>query len=346
MKPNVLRIGDKIGIITPSTPAPVMFQERYERGLEYLRKLGFEVVEGKCSKLSQGYRSASIMDRVEEINDFIRNDEIKAIISTIGGSNSNSLLPYLDYEYFKRNPKIVMGYSDVTAILLGLYTKTGVTTFYGPAIVPSFGEYPEMLPKGREYLEDVILLNKRAPHALEIPPEWTEEMLDWKNPSRAKRMVVNDGWKCLREGKATGKLIGGNMNTMSGFIGSEFFPDLTGCILFIEDSFKDMANQERYLSMLKLAGVFDKINGLIVGKHEHFKNLDAPFTFEDLLLEVVGKKDFPILTNVDIGHTFPSHVFPIGIQVELDAANGSITFLEDAVVDFISQEVNESLQIK
>ncbi|SFA87101.1 MULTISPECIES: S66 peptidase family protein [unclassified Bacillus (in: firmicutes)] len=333
MKPNKLRIGDKIGIITPSTPAPVMFQERYQRGLVYLRKLGFDVVEGKCSKLSEGYRSATIMERVEEINDFFRNDEIKAIISTIGGNNSNSLLPYLDYEYFKRNPKIVMGYSDVTALLLGLYTKTGMTTFYGPAIVPSFGEFPEMLPKGREYFENIVLLKKRAPYALEIPHEWTEEMIDWKNPTRAKHMQENDGWKCVREGKTTGKLIGGNMNTMSGFMSSEFFPDLTDCILFIEDSFKDMANQERYLSMLKLAGVFDKIKGLIVGKHEHFKCLDAPFSFEELLLEVIGEKNFPILTNVDIGHTFPSHVFPIGIKVELDATKGCITFLEDAVVE-------------
>ncbi|EDL65633.1 S66 family peptidase [Bacillus sp. SG-1] len=331
MKPERLKEGDTIGIITPSTPAPVLFSERYERGLAQLRKMGFNVIEGKCSKLSQGYRSASIRDRAEEINDFIRNPEIKAIISTIGGTNSNSLLLYIDYETLRKNPKIIMGYSDVTALLLGIYSRTGLTTFYGPAIVPSFGEYPEMLPKGREYFENTVMQTHECPHTLEIPSEWTEEMLDWRTQDRAKKLVPNSGWNSLRKGKTRGKLIGGNLNTMSGIIASEYFPDLKGAILFIEDSFKDMAIQERSLSMLKLAGVLDDIAGLIVGKHEHFNDCHAPFTFEDLLMEVMGDRQIPIMTNVDIGHTFPSHVFPIGIEAELDADNGTITFLEKGV---------------
>ncbi|MFZ3590677.1 hypothetical protein ACOI1C_15845 [Bacillus sp. DJP31] len=128
-------------------------------------------------------------------------------------------------------------------------------------------------------------------------------------------------------------LIGGNLNTMSGFMASDYFPTLKDSILFIEDSFKDMAIQERSLSMLKVAGVFDEIRGLIVGKHEHFNNLDSPFTIEELLIEIIGDTNIPILTNVDIGHTFPSHVFPIGIEIELDASSGTITFLEDAVIE-------------
>ncbi|MGM0845134.1 MAG: S66 family peptidase [Bacillota bacterium] len=330
-KPPRLTKGDTIGIITPSSPAPVLFTERYQRGLKQLQNMGFNVLEGKCSKMSQSYRSAPIMERAEEVNEFIRNKEVKAIISTIGGTNSNSLLPYLDYQTLKTQPKVIMGYSDVTALLLGIYSKTGMTTFYGPAIVPSFGEFPEMLPKGREYFEKTVMKCQPSPYTLEIPSEWTEERLDWRNQTREKKMKFNTGWKSLRSGKAKGKLIGGNLNTMSGFMASDYFPELTGAILFIEDSFKDMAIQERSLSMLKVAGVFDKIEGLIVGKHEYFDDSNAPFTFEDLLVEVLGDRDIPILINVDIGHTFPSHVFPIGIEAEIDADSGRITFLESGV---------------
>ncbi|MEI5905981.1 S66 peptidase family protein [Bacillus spongiae] len=332
LKAKALKAGDQIGVITPSSPAPVLFKERYQRGLIQLEEMGFTIVEGKCSREIQSYRSSSIGTRAEEINEFIYNKDIKAIISTIGGLNSNSLLPYIDYEYLKRNPKVIMGYSDVTALLLAIYAKTGLTTFYGPAIIPSFGEFPKMLAKGREYFEDIVLLKKKAPFALDVPLEWTEERLEWETQSREKEMVKNEGWKTLREGIAVGTLIGGNLDTMSGIIGSEYFPNLKGAILFLEDTSKNMALEERLLSMLKVNGVFDDIAGLIIGKHEHFNDLKSPFSLDELLLEVIGDTNIPILSNVDIGHTFPSHVFPIGIKVKLNATKGIITFLEDGVV--------------
>lgn len=331
IKPTALRPGDTIGIITPSFPAPDRFPERYERGIAQLKQMGFIVREGSCTHRAEGYRSASIKERASEFNDLLRDPEVKAIISTIGGMNSNSLLPYIDYEALRRHPKIIMGYSDVTALLLACYTKTGVTTFYGPAIVPSFGEYETMFEDGERYVRNVLCLEREAPYPLDVPREWTEEMIDWSTQNRQKTFQPNEGWLCLRDGLAQGKLIGGNLNTMSGFLKSEFFPDVEGAILFLEDSFKTMADEERSLSMLKLAGVFDQINGLIIGKHEHFDALESPFSFETLLLEVLGDVNFPILTNVDIGHTFPSHVFPIGINVELDATAGTITFLETGV---------------
>lgn len=329
--PPALRAGDTIGIITPSFPAPVRFPERYARGIEQLKRMGFIVREGSCTYRSEGYRSASIRERAEEVNALLRDPDVKAIISTIGGTNSNSLLPYIDYEALRRQPKIIMGYSDVTALLLACYTQTGVTTFYGPAVVPSFGEYETMFADGERYVREVLGLERTAPYTLDVPREWTEEMIDWSTQDREKTFRPNEGWLTLRDGQVRGRLIGGNMNTMTGFLKSDYFPELNGAILFLEDSFKTMADEERSLSMLKLAGVFDVISGLVIGKHEHFDAAGAPFTFEELLLEVLGDVDFPILTNVDIGHTFPSHVFPIGIEVELDATAGTITFLENGV---------------
>ena len=331
IKPPSLHHGDTIGIITPSFPAPMKFRERYQRGIEQLTRMGFRVKEGYCTYESEGYRSASIRDRANEFNQFLHDSEVKAIISTIGGTNSNSLLPYIDYAQLRRHPKIIMGYSDMTAILLACYAKTGVVTFYGPAVVPSFGEYGGMFKKGAQYVRDILSMERTAPFYLDIPEEWTEEMLDWSTQQCLKTFQPNEGWISLQGGIARGKLIGGNLNTMSGFMKSAYYPELKGAILFLEDSFKTMAEEERSLSMLKLAGVFDEISGLIIGKHEHFQDQSAPFSFNDLLLEVIGDTDLPILTNVDIGHTFPSHVFPIGIQVELDATNGEIRFLEDGV---------------
>jgi len=335
MKAQPLRPGDKIGIITPSTPAPVRFLERYQRGIQYLKTMGFEVIEGPCSKTEQAYRSGTIQERAEEVNAFLRDPEIRGIISTIGGTNSSSLLPYLDYDAIRNDPKVIMGYSDVTALLLGIYTKTGLTTFYGPAVVPSFGEYPEMLADARQYVDDVVLKGKTAPYELSIPAYWSDLYQDWMNPTAPREMIKNDGWRCLRSGQARGKLIGGNLNTMSGFMASPYFPtleQLRGAIFFIEDSLKDMALEERLFNMLNIAGVFDVIGGLILGKHEQFNDLGAPFTMEELLLEVIGDRNIPVLANVDIGHTHPMHVFPLGIEVELDADQGKIVFLEDGTL--------------
>ncbi|MGL5329817.1 MAG: LD-carboxypeptidase, partial [Peptostreptococcaceae bacterium] len=116
-------IGDNIGIFSPSTPITAKAPKRFKRGVEYLESKGFKIVEGSLTCKSDFYRLGSIKERAEELNNLIRNPEINCIMSTIGGMNSNSLLPYIDYEAFKNNPKPIIGYSDVSAILLGIYTK-------------------------------------------------------------------------------------------------------------------------------------------------------------------------------------------------------------------------------
>lgn len=143
--PPQLKSGDKIGFFSPSSPATTFAKVRFDRAKAFLENKGFELVAGNLTGKSDFYRSGSIKARAEELNTLIRNAEIKCIISTIGGYNSNALLPYLDYEALIKKPKIIMGYSDVTALLLGIYTKTGLMTFYGPALVASFGEFPPLV---------------------------------------------------------------------------------------------------------------------------------------------------------------------------------------------------------
>jgi muramoyltetrapeptide carboxypeptidase len=134
-----------IGIYSPSSPATVTALERYERAKTFLEEKNFQIVTGSLTGKSDYYRSGSPKERAEELNALLRNPNVDMIMSTIGGTNANSMLPYIDYEAFRQHPKIVVGYSDATVILLALYAKTGISTFYGPALVPSFGEFEPLV---------------------------------------------------------------------------------------------------------------------------------------------------------------------------------------------------------
>ena len=144
-------------------------------------------------------------------------------------------------------------------------------------------------------------------------------------------MLPNPGWRCLRPGIAEGPIIGGNLNTMSGFLGTEYFPDVTGAILFIEDSLKGLSRIERSLSGLRLHGVFDRIAGLVLGKPELLDREGAPFGLDELLLEVTEGYRFPILAGVDLGHTAPMLTIPLGVRARLDASTGELTTLQSGV---------------
>jgi muramoyltetrapeptide carboxypeptidase LdcA involved in peptidoglycan recycling len=169
-----------------------------------------------------------------------------------GGMNSNSLLPYIDYEALKKNPKIIIGYSDVTAILLAIYAKTGVTTFYGPAVVSSFGEFPPFADETFSYFSDIVMKNVSVPHTFKNPDFWTDELVDWETQSISKKPYRNL-LVTVSSGKSKGRLIGGNLNTMQCIWNTEYMPSIQeGDILFIEDANKDIATLERSFSLLKI----------------------------------------------------------------------------------------------
>ena len=333
LRPPALKPGDCVAVVTPSGPAPVLFQEKFLLGVRRLEELGFRVRIGPCARKCQGYRSASIRERADELNQFLRDPEVRCIISAIGGWNSNSLLPYLDDDAVARDPKVVVGYSDFTAVLLGLHAKTGLATFYGPAVVPSFGEYPRPLEFTLAEFRNILCEGRVG--ALPRPAEWTEERtLDWRTPawkSRPRHLVPNPPWRCVRPGSALGPLLGGNLNTMQGFIGTPFFPAIDGAVFFIEDSLKGLSRIERSLGLLKLHGVFDRIGGLVLGKPEALDREGAPFGLDELVLEVTAGYDFPILADVDLGHTAPVTTLPLGVRCRLDADAGSLELLEPGV---------------
>lgn len=323
-----LNKGDTIAVFSPSSPATATVPTRYARGKAYLENRGYRVLEGSLTGKKDYYRSGSIAERAEELNAMIRNPEVRCIMSAIGGMNSNSLLAYLDYEALRKDPKIIVGYSDVTALLLGIYAQTGLTTYYGPAVVASFGEFPPFVDETCRYFENVATGRSKLPHTLPTPAEWTDEFIDWTKQDRAKAGVKNE-LLSLHGGYAEGRLIGGNLNTMQGIWGTKYMPEIQdGDILFIEDSLKDAATVERSFSLLKLSGVFDRIGGLVLGKHEKFDDLGTGRMPHEILMEVMGNVDFPVIAQFDCCHTHPMLTLPIGCRARLDADAKELTLVE------------------
>ncbi|MGG7142902.1 S66 family peptidase [Clostridium nigeriense] len=320
---------DAIGIFSPSTHITSNCPNRSKRAIDYIESKGFKIIKGSLTGKSDFYRSGSIKERAEELNILIRDPNVKCIMSTIGGMNSNSLLPYIDYEFFKKNPKPIIGYSDVTAILLGIYAKTGISTYYGPALVASFGELEPFVSETYNYFKNILIDKLDYPHELEKPKFWTEEYINWEKQDRSK-IILENSWITVNDGICEGRLIGGNLNTMMGIWGTEYMPEIkNGDILFIEDSLKDCATIERSFSLLKLSGVFDKVSGIILGKHELFNDNNTGRKPYEILLEVIGENTIPFLADFDCCHTHPMLTLPIGCKIKLDATNKRIFILEE-----------------
>ncbi|QHJ69906.1 S66 family peptidase [Planococcus halotolerans] len=325
---NRLKKGDKIGIYSPSSPITHSSPVRYERAKSYLEAKGFEIIEGSLTGKRDFYRSGTIQERAEELNELIRNPKIKCIMSTIGGTNSNALLPYIDYEAFARNPKIMIGYSDATAVLLAIYAKTGIPTFYGPALVPSFGEHGPFVDHTYDYFSRTLIEEQKPPFDVPLPPYWSDEPVNWEVKTQEKEQRKNN-WLCVNEGDATGRLMGGNLNTMTGFWGSPYMPAIeNGDILFLEDSMKSASTVEKNFNLLKLNGVFDRAAGILLGKHELFDDEGTGRQPYEILLEVLGNSDIPILADFDCAHTHPMLTMPIGWTVKMDATNKKVHLME------------------
>ncbi len=321
-----------IGVFSSSSPISATTPVRYERGKAYLEGKGFKVVNGKLYGKRDFYRSGSIKERADEFNALLYDDSIHILMASIGGNNTNSILPYIDYEYLKKHPKVIMGYSDVTALLLAVYAKTGLVTFYGPALAASFGELPPFVDMTFEYFEEMIYKQPAIPYEYPCPRVWTDEFINWSTQDRGKEGYKNS-WLCVTPGICKGRLIGGNLNTMEGFFGTEYMPGINeGDILFIEDSLKDACTIERSFSLLKLAGVFDKIGGIILGKHEKYDDNGTGRKPYEILQEVLAGKDIPLLADFDCCHTHPMLTLPIGCQVELNTKERKVTVLEGGVI--------------
>ena len=331
MKAPRLQKGAGIGVFSASSPISATAPARYERGKAYLESRGFRVVDGSLYGRRDCYRSGSIKERTEEFNQLLYREDVPVLMSAIGGNNTNAILPYIDYDYLKRHPKIIVGYSDTTALLLAVYAQTGLVTFYGPALAASFGELPPYVEATFDAFQKVCAGAIHLPYDYPMPAQWTEEFIPWDTQNRAKAGQRNQ-WECVIPGRHRGRLLGGNLNTLEGFFGTPYMPQIReGDILLLEDSLKDACTIERSFNLLKLAGVLDKAGGIILGKHEGFDDNGTGRKPQEILLEVLNGRQLPILSGFDCCHTHPMVTLPLGCEIEMDAANKRVTLMEEPV---------------
>ena len=342
-RPPALLPGDTIGICTPSFPAHVAFRAKYLHGVAELTRLGFRVIEGSLTAraTTQGARSGSPQDRAAEINELFANREVRAIITTIGGSNSSSLVPYLDFAAVRANPKIPCGYSDITSLHLAFMRHAGLSTFYGPAVMPSFGEWPELPYEMVDSFLDATMRHLAGPRELVAPSRWSRHMRDartdaWRTVPRTRE--PHAGWRTVVRGISEGPALALNLSTLRSNTGTAEMPDFDGAVLFIEEMSSSPTLAERAFRHLAALGVFSKIAWLVWGRVEHWPDESCALLVEEILLEAIRGElgrdpSFPIATDFDCCHTTPMLTLAQGRRVRLDAhgETASVTVLEPAV---------------
>ena len=293
-----LKIGDEIRIISPSRSLSVVKEERIKEAVEFLEAEGFKVTFSKNSRNIDEVNSSTIEDRVSDLHEAFLDKNVKAILTSIGGFNVNQILEYIDYDIIKNNPKIICGYSDITALLNAIYAKTGLVTYHGL----HFSSFKNHI--NREYSNMFFKKCVCESDEYYIYPS----IKDYK-------------YEIIQEGSAEGEIIGGNLCTLNLLQGTEFMPDLTDKILFIEDDnivgeFFPFEFERNLQSLLQVKGS-NKLKGIVLGRFAE----DSNMTKDTIKRIVEGKKqlkDIPIISNVEFGHLFPIITFPVGGKIEIN----------------------------
>ncbi len=317
-----------IGFFTPSTPITAISPQRFARAKAFLTAKGYKLVAGSLTGKQDGYRSGSIQARAAELNALIHRDDVAILMATIGGNNSNALLPYVDYAALREHPKTIVGYSDVTALLLAIKTQApACRVLYGPTLVAGFGEFPPIVDETWADFHAITSATS-TPVTLSAPQSWTDERANWETFDHEKTMHPN-AWGYVGKSRLTGRVMGGNLNTMYGFFRSPYYPELTqNDLLLIEDAEKDAATVEKGFAMLKNAGIFDQVGGIILGKHALFDDCGTGRHPIKILLEVLNGQEIPIIYDYDSCHTVPMMTTPIGALATFDAVEQTVMFTE------------------
>lgn len=320
VKPPALRKGDTIGIVSPSWFGGEPYVPRALHGIRALEHLGFRVKVAPHAFNNRGHVSDTAENRAADLNAMFADPDVAAILGTIGGSHSAELLPYLDYETIRQHPKLFMGYSDITTLNVALHATTGLCTINGPYLLSDWAEFPAMPAISRDWTLR-LLTSAEVPGELPYPPYWTKEFLDWTtgdDRTRPRTYQLNTGWKVLRHGNARGRLIGGCIESLQPLRGTRYWPDLSGCILFLETAgdLKSPEATDELLMGFENMGTFEMIAGLLVAKPYDFTPANEQ-RFEEFLLERTRKWSFPVITNMDFSHYTPMIAMPIGVMASV-----------------------------
>lgn len=289
-----------LSIIAPAFP-PV--PEKTEMGIVYLEEQGFNIIRGASLTGNYGYFSASDEQRIREINEAFTDPGVDAVICARGGWGALRLLDKLDYRAIKANPKMLVGYSDITFLQLAIWKQCAVPSFSGPMVAVEMGS--GILDFTEKYFWEQIF-NKNSFYPISIKETGGEI---WKN------------------GSANGTLLGGCLSMMAHLLGTPYSPDYTNAILFFEDVGEEPYKIDRYLAQLKQAAVFKKIRGLIIGEFiDCLDDREPSFSIEEILHHYVDDLDIPVIYNFPYGHGMRKVTMPVGVQAEIDTLAASIKF--------------------
>lgn len=334
MKAPALRPGDTIGVIAPSWCGPATFPHRVERGAAYLESLGYRVVVAPHAYGRRGYVSGTPEERVADIHALVADRAVRVIVSAIGGNHTCHLLPLLDWDLIRRNPKIFIGYSDMTVLNLAVHARTGLVTFNGPHLMTDLGEYPAPYPYTVEYLRRALTTPEPI-GAITPAAEWTEEFQDWAardDLRRPRELRPSPGWTWLKGGCTEGWLVGGCFESMEHLRGTPYWPDMGGAILFVETA-EDAPGPDWVDAVLQdyeNMGVLGGLRGLLVGRPLGYTD-EQKEQLRAVVLERTARYDFPIVTDMDFGHTAPQFTLPNGCRARIDTAEESFVVTEASV---------------
>ncbi len=313
MIPNKLKKGDEIRIISPARSMSILSKDLLDIAITRFKELGFKITFSKHVKEIDEFNSSSIESRIADLHEAFLDKNVKAILTTIGGFNSNQLLKYIDYQIIKKNPKILCGFSDITALQNTIYAKTGLVTYSGVHF-SSFG-----MKKGFDYSLEYFKKCLMENNEFEVIPsqEWSDD--SWYKDQEKRKFIKNEGHWILNEGKAEGAIIGGNLCTFNLLQGTEFMPSLKNCILFIEDD--DVTNKlefDRNLQSIIHLPDFNGVKGIVIGRFQK----KSEITREIITKIIKTKKELdnlPVIANANFGHTTPIFTFPVGGKATLVA---------------------------
>jgi muramoyltetrapeptide carboxypeptidase len=321
IRPPRLVEGDTIGVIAPSHPV-LPFQEKYDQGIENLKKFGFRIKEGKTVKLQhRSYMAGTDVQRAEDINAMFADGEVKAIVCALGGSVAVRTLRLLDYDNIRSNPKIFSGMSNITTFHVAFLAKTGLMGLHQTDVVFGFGA--DMKSDEAKYEMDLFFRITEKVEPIGLLPAFTE-------------------WKVWREGKAEGRLFGGSINSAETLLGTPYYPKLDEDIIFFWESIGQPIDElDAKLVHFRESGLFDKTKGMLIGKFREEvpgssgnlgqKTKDMTDDIENLVLDIATDYHFPIIAGLDFGHYTPNLPLPMGIKATMDTAGAKVWLKESYV---------------
>lgn len=318
--PSKLKSGDEVRVIAPSKSLKLISPQNQRLATQALTELGLNVTFGKNCNEMDIMGSSAVTSRLDDLHQAFANQNVKGILTVLGGYNCNQLLEYIDYDLIKSNPKIFCGFSDITALSNAITHMTGLVTYSG-LHYSSFA-----MQKGGNYCLDFFKKVFFENNPIEITPskEWSDDA--WYLDQENRTFHPNRGFQVHSPGEAKGHIIGGNLGTLRLLSGTPYMPSLEGCLLFIEEIITPSGVEQfdRDLQALIQQPDFEGVQGIVIGRFEkEFGMTDEKLNY--MLDAKPALKKIPIISNADFGHTMPMFTFPIGGIGHMRAgANGDV----------------------